>query len=187
MSREEPLIIRTPIRKRLGGLWLGFAAGGSLVMWSNGTKGSGSEILLTIAGILVVMAVYRILTYSVTEFMPGKVPTVSQVIKHFGIFTSLKSTEFDQIDILRRDNILPYCQLYAHSSIDYLKKTRKSHEVEDFESGRKQLPGIIVVDHTTKKECDKYIESIWRFYDLWEEVAEEPKVPKEMGSDPLGF
>ena len=56
MNNEEPLIIKTPVRKRLGGLWLAFAAGGALMMWSNGSKGSGSEILLTIVAILVIMA-----------------------------------------------------------------------------------------------------------------------------------
>ena len=169
MSEKKNLVITTPLRKRLGGLWLAFASYGAFWMHGGGHKGSGSEILLIVAILLMLIAVHRLLSYSVTVFIPGKVPKAKQVICHFGLFKSQNETEFDQVDILRRDNILPYCQLYAYSSMEFLKKKLRTHELEPYETNQKPLPGLVVVDHVTKKECEKHIESIWRLYDLWEE------------------
>ena len=169
MSNKEPLIIKTPFRKRLGGLWLAFAATGCFIMWNNGPSNSGGSILLVIVVILALLALHRLFSTSVTTFIPGKVPKAKQEIKHFGIFTANAEAEFDEIDILRRDNILPYCQLYCYSSLEYLKKKLRTHEYEVYEKEQKPLPGLVVVDNTTKKECERHIKNIWRFYDLWEE------------------
>ena len=173
MTSKEPLVIKTPVRKRLGGLWLGAACGGAMLMWARGAKGSGSEILLVVAIILGLMAIHRLLSYTITTFLPGPVPKASRENCHFGVFASKDEVTFDELEILRRDNVLPYCQLYAYSSLEYLKKKPSKVEIEKYESGQLHLPGVIVVDHATKKECDRHIESIWRYYDLWEENSAE--------------
>ena len=173
MSEGKNLIILTPLRKRLGGLWLAFTSIGAFLLRESGHKGSGSEILLVVAILLMLIALHRLLSYTVTVFVSGKVPKARQTVCHFGLFKSETDTEFNEIDILRRDNILPYCQLYAYSSMELLKQKLRTHELEPFEKNQKPLPGIVVVDHTTKKECEKHIENIWRFYGLWEEEKEE--------------
>jgi hypothetical protein len=169
MTSKEPLVIKTPIRKRLGGLWLGGACAGAFIVWSGGAKGSGSEILLIVAIILALMAFHRLLSSTVTTFLPGTTPRATRLNSHFGLFTSQEDVSFDELEILRRDNVLPYCQLYAYSSLEYMKKKVSKVEIEKYESGQQPLPGVIVVDHTTKKECDKHIQAIWRYYGLWEE------------------
>ena len=181
MNNKKNLVITSPLRKRLGGLWLTFVAGGMFVLRESGYKGSGSEILLVAAVILMLVALHRLLSMTVTVFIPGKTPTAKQVIRHFGLFKTEKKVDFDQLDILRRDNILPYCQLYAYCSIDYLKKKLRTHELEPYETNQKPLPGLIVVDHTTKKECEAHIEKIWRHYDLWEDLPKP--YPQQVASE----
>ena len=169
MSKEEKLVVRSPLRKQLGGFWLLGASFGCYVMWYQGLKGQGSEILLVVAILLALMGLYRCLSFSVTVFQPGNIPLGRQLKCHFGVFKTESSIEFNELEILRRDRMLPYCQLYAYSSLEYLKKKLKPVELEPFEKGEADLPGFVVVDHSTKKECDKLIEKIWRFYDLWDD------------------
>ena len=173
MSNKKNLVIASPLRKRLGGLWLAFAASGLLYLRETGYKGSGSEILLVGGIILMVLALHWMLSLTVTVFVPGKVPTARKIVRHFGLFKTETVVDFDQVDILRRDNILPYCQLYAYSSLDYLKTKLRTDEMEPYEKNQKPLPGLVVVDHTTKKECEKHIENIWKLYDLWEDTPKE--------------
>ena len=177
MNQEEKLVLRSPLRKQLGGLWIMVCGIGALFMWSEGLKGEGSEILLIIAIILVVLALYRCLTYSITVFKPGNVPTAKQLMCHFGIFKKETEIDFDELDVLRRDNILPYCQLYAYSSLKYLKAKVSPEEYIKYEEGSLHSPGLVILDHSTKKECDKYIEQVWRYYDLWDEsrIQQEEK------------
>ena len=169
MNKVEKLIVRSPLRKQLGGFWLMSVAFGCYIMWYQGLKGEGSEILLIVACLMALMGLYRCFSYSVTVFQPGNIPKGRKLNFHFGVFKTESSIEFNELDILRRDRVLPYCQLYAYSSLEYLKKKLKPIELEPFENGSAELPGFIVVDHSTKKECDKLIEKIWRFYGLWEE------------------
>jgi hypothetical protein len=166
MSSKQALIIKTPNRKRWGGLWLATTCVGALLMWNRGAKTSGSEILLIVAILLGLMALHRLLSYSVTTFLPGPTPKASQITCNFGLFSSTRELVFDDIEIMRRDKVLPYCQLYLFSSLDLIKKTANKVEIEKYESGQKHLPGLIIVDNVTKKECDAYVKAIWSLYDL---------------------
>ena len=170
MNQEEKLVLRSPMRKQLGGLWVLFCGLGAFVMWANGLKSEGSEILLIMAIILFLMAIYRCLTYSVTVFLPGSVPTAKQLYCYFGLFKKEKEMDFDELEILRRDKFLPYCQLYAYSSLKYLKTKVSPEEFPKYEEGNLHSPGLVLGDHLTKKECETYIEKIWRYYDLWDET-----------------
>ena len=171
MNQNEKLIVRSPRRKQFGGLWILFCAVGAFVMWDNGLKGSGSEILLGAAIVLTLLGLYRCLTYSITVFQPGKIPTGKQLKVHFGILKKEQTIDFDELDILRRDMFLPYCQLYAYSSKDYLKTKMSEEDIKAYEEGRIESPGFVVIDHSTKKECEKLIEKIWRYYGLWDETS----------------
>ena len=164
MNSKEPLIIKTPNRKRWGGLWFATTCVGAFMMWNKGAKTSGSEILLIVVILLALMTLHRLLSYSVTTFLPGPTPKASQAICNFGLFTSSRELVFDEIEIMRRDKVLPYCQLYVYSSLENIKKTASKVEVEKYESGQQHLPGLIIVDHVTKKECDAYVKAIWSFY-----------------------
>ncbi|MCM8525642.1 MAG: hypothetical protein NE327_03930 [Lentisphaeraceae bacterium] len=173
MNQQEKLILRSPMRKQLGGLWILFCALGAFLMWQNGPKSEGSGILLFGAGALALLAMYRCLTFSLTVFLPGKVPTARNVKAHFGIFKQEQEVDFDELEILRRDMFLPYCQLYAFSSPKYLKAKLKPEEFAKYEDGTEQSPGMVIIDHSTKKECEKFTEQIWTYYGLWGGVIEE--------------
>lgn len=168
MSQEEKLVLRSPMRKQLGGLWILFCSVGAFVMWQNGLKSEGSGILLFAACVLGLMAVYRCFTYSLTVFKPGKVPTARHLKFHFGFIKNESEVDFDELEILRRDMFLPYCQLYAYSSMKYLEAKLPADEYKKYEEGALQSPGIVVIDHSTKKECEKFTEQIWSYYGLWE-------------------
>lgn len=178
MNQEKKLVLRSPLRKQLGGLWILACGIGAFVMWSNGLKKDGSEILLIMAALLFLMALHRCFTYSITVFQPGKVPTAKQLYCHFGVFKKEKEMDFDELEILRRDKFLPYCQLYAYSSLKYLKIKVPPADYTKYEEGKLHSPGLVLGDHLTKKECEAYIEKIWRYYDLWDEskvTTEEEK------------
>ena len=172
MSQTEKLVLRSPMRKQLGGLWILFCALGAFFMWQDGLKGEGSEILLFAAGALALMAVYRCFTYSLTIFKPGTVPTARHLKMHFGLFKNETEVDFDELEILRRDMFLPYCQLYAYSSLKYLESKLSAEEYKKYEEGLLQSPGVVVIDHSTKKECQKFIEQVWTYYGLWEGVKD---------------
>ena len=144
MNQKEKLILRSPMRKQLGGLWILFCALGAFLMWQNGPKSEGSGILLFGAGALALLALYRCLTFSLTVFLPGKVPTARNVKAHFGIFKQEQEVDFDELEILRRDMFLPYCQLYAFSSPKYLKAKLK------------QIDNLIGYNSNIKYEKTKY-------------------------------
>lgn len=170
MKQEEKLVLRSPMRKQLGGLWILFCALGAFFMWQDGLKSEGSGILLLAAGVLGLMSLYRCLTYSLTVFKPGKIPTAFHIKFHFGVFKKELEVDFDELEILRRDMFLPYCQLYAYSSMKYLERKLPADEFKKYEDGSLDTPGIVVIDHSTKKECVKFIEQVWTYYGLWEGI-----------------
>ena len=173
-NTKEPLVIYTPIRKRLGGLWLMLMGGLCLAMWNSGVKGAekSSYILPGIAFFLLLLGLYKLLSFNKTLFHSGEM-RVEQQQMHFGFYQKNLQMNFDKIDLLKRDSLLPYCQIYAYTSMEKLAESTSRQEMEVYEKDLKPLPGVVVVDHTTKKECLKLIEKIWRFYDRWEELAEQ--------------
>ena len=171
MSEDKELIINSPKRKQYGGLWFIFSGIGCFLLWMNGNKtgGEGDLILLGVAIAIAVLGIYRLLTYSRTTFIKGKVPSAIKETYHFGYHKVVAQADFNEISLLRRENILPYCQLYAFASLDFLKTRMSPDELKSYESGSNELPGVIIIDHATKKECETLNEKIWRFYDLWDE------------------
>lgn len=170
MDSAKELVINSPKRKQYGGYWFIFSGIACFLMWYNSDKvGGGDKILLGLSIIIFVMGIHRVLTYSRTTFIPGNIPSALKETYHFGYYKIADQSDFNEISLLRRENLLPYCQLYAFSNIDFLKTRISPDELKAYETGAKQLPGLIIVDHTTKKECDALNEKIWRFYDLWDE------------------
>ena len=172
-NEQESFVVQTPRRKRLGGLWLILMAVPCVAMWNSDVKSAdSSNILLFVAGILVLLGIYKIMSYTRTVFLAGE-PRAEQSQYHFGFFKKVLAVKFDKLDLLRRDKLLPYCQVYAYTSMERLAESLSPAEMEVYQKNQHDLPGIVVVDHTTKKDCLKLIEDIWRFYGLWEEPLEE--------------
>lgn len=172
MSKEKELVITSPKRKQLGGFWFIFSGIGCFFLWLDGNKTGGDKILLGVAGIIFLMGVYRVFTHYKTTFISGKVPSVTKETYHFGFHKKVAQADFNEISLLRRENILPYCQLYAFSSLEFLKTRMSPDELRPYESGGQDLPGVVIIDHATKKECERFNEKIWRFYDMWDETQE---------------
>jgi len=183
-KEQQPLVVQTPGRKRLGGLWLFLMAIPCIAMWNSGVKnleGGGSNILLMVAIVLALLGLYKMLSFTKTVFLAGD-PRAEQTQYHFGYFKNTSAVTFDKLDLLRRDKLLPYCQVYAYVSMEKLAEKLSAKEMEVYQKNQQPLPGVVVVDHTTKKDCLKLIENIWRYYGLWEEPPEEeikPLVSKE--------
>ena len=171
MSEENELIINSPKRKQYGGLWFIFSGIGCFFLWINGNRaeGAGDKILLIVAITITLLGVYRLLTYSKTTFIKGKIPSATKETYHFGYHKVVTEADFDKISLLRRENMLPYCQLYAFSTLEFLKTRMSPDELKPYEAGSMDLPGVIVIDHATKRECETLNEKIWRFYDLWDD------------------
>ncbi len=147
MSESEQLIIRTPWRKQAGGIWLLVCALGGFFLWQDKADSSGANWLLVIIIFMLISGLYNLLTYSKTYFIKGEVPKAKQEKFHFGFLKKEILVEFDDLTILRRDNFLPYCQLYA------FKK-------------ESETTGLIIVEQCTKKECEAFISQIWNFYGI---------------------
>lgn len=181
-QQQKSFVVRTPLRKQLGGLWLLVAAAACFILWDQGLKGSGSGILAAIGGILVLLGLYRLLSFDVSVFKSGE-PRLEKFSYHFGFIKKVDSAHFDKLELLRRDALLPYCQLYAYCSKEKLAEELSDEALALYEKKHAVLPGLVVVDHTSKKDCLKLIEAIWRFYGLWEEPVEEEKPAPQKEDD----
>ena len=168
-ASEKDLVINSPKRKQFGGFWYIASGIGCLAMWGINDKGSGSAILLGVSIALFLLGLHRLLTKSVTFIREGKIPLADKQTLHFGFYKVEESINFDEISLLRRENLLPYCQLYAYASLDYLKTRISPDELKLYETEQKHLPGVVITDHATKKECEELTEKVWRFYGLWQE------------------
>lgn len=168
-EETEDLVFHSHKRKQFGGVWFIASAIGAYAMWATGGEGGGTWILFGVATAMLIMGVHRLTTKSVAVFKKGKIPSVEKTTKHFGIHEVKEAVDFDEISVLRRENLLPYCQLYAFASLKFLETRVTAEELADYKEERKILPGVIFIDHSTKAECDSMNEKIWRFYGLWNE------------------
>jgi hypothetical protein len=168
MSTSEDMVVHSPKRKQLGGLWFLFVAISILLFWANQEKEKGTVILFILGAVIFLLGLYRLLTVQTVTFFHGS-PNVEVVTKHFGFMKSSQSAEFDDISLLRRDNLLPFCQLYAYMTLNGLKKKLSESEYAVYEKEQRALPGLIIIDNATKKECEELLVKVWRFYGLWDD------------------
>ena len=177
-DKKEFFVVRSPLRKQLGALWLVFIAVACWMMWSSKSTNPQPDLLFGVACASFLIGVYRCSTFSSCTFRRD-VQEAEVHTYHFGFLKKVKTSTFDKVDILRRDAVLPYCQIYAYESKGKLSESLSAEEMKKYDDDRIALPGVVVVDHTQKKDCEKIIENIWRFYDKWQEpVVEEPVVEK---------
>ena len=178
-NTKECFVVRSPRRKQIGGIWMIAIAVGSWAMWSNKVDSPEPDLLFGLGCVSFLLGIYRCLSFS-TSIFKRDVQEVECHSYHFGIFKKVKSSSFDKVDILRRDALLPYCQLYAYNSKEKLRETLSAEEMKAYDNEHTPLPGLVILDQANKKECEKAIENIWRFYGLWQEpVVEEVPAPVE--------
>jgi hypothetical protein len=168
-SDDNDLVIHSSRTKQLGGLWYLASSFACFALWFNGEKSSGAYLLFGLSLVIFLMGIYRVLTKSVTVIRAGEIPRADKQTLHFGFYKVNQSADFDKITVLRRENLLPYCQLFAYSSLEYLKTRLSPDELRLYEAEQKHLPGLIIADHITKKECDSLNEKVWRLYGMWDD------------------